>query len=52
MPVDEAQLTTQRAYIRANPRNRLLRQTYRSRLRPQRRTVDTAVFLKALRGYL
>lgn len=52
MPVDEAQLATQRAYIRSNPRNRLLRQTYRSQLHPQRRTVDTAVSLKALRGYL
>ena len=52
MPIDEAQLATQRAYIRSNPRNRLLRQTYRSQLHPQRRTVDTAVSLKALRGYL
>ena len=29
MPIDEAQLATQRAYIRSNPRSRLLRTTYR-----------------------
>jgi len=52
MPIDEAQLMTQRAYIRSNPRNRLLRQTFHSQLHPQRRTVDTAVSLKALHGYL
>lgn len=52
MPVDEAQLATQRAYIRSNPRSRLLRTTYRSMLHPQRHTVDTAVTIKALRGYL
>ena len=52
MPVDEAQLATQRQYIRANPRNRLMRVMHRSWLFPQRRTVDTAVSLSALRGYL
>ena len=52
MPVDEAQLATQRAYIRSNPRSRLLRATYRSWLHPQRHTVDTAVTPNALRGYL
>ena len=52
MPVDEAQLATQRAYIRSNPRSRLLRTTYRSWLHPQRHTVDTAVTPNALRGYL
>ena len=52
MPVDEAQLATQRAYIRSNPRSRLLRTTYRSMLHPQRHTVDTAVTINALRGYL
>lgn len=41
MPVDEAQLATQRAYIRSNPRSRLMRTTYRSWLQPQRHTVDT-----------
>lgn len=52
MPVNEAQLATQRAYIHANPRSRLLRTTYREKLQPQRHTVDTAVTLKALYGYL
>lgn len=52
MPIDEAQLATQRAYIRSNPRSRLLRATYRSWLHPQRHTVDTAVTPNALRGYL
>ena len=52
MPVDETQLATQRAYIRSNPRSRLLRTTYRSMLHPQRLTIDTAVTIKALRGYL
>ena len=52
MPLDEQQLDTQRAYIRANPRNRLLRDTYRTKLRPQRQAVDTAVTMPALNGYL
>ena len=52
MPIDETQLATQRAYIRSNPRSRLLRATYRSWLHPQRHTVDTAVTPNALRGYL
>ena len=52
MPVDEAQLDTQRAYIHANPRSRLLRMTNRAWLQPQRRTIDTAVSVPALEGYL
>ena len=52
MPLDEQQLDVQRAYIRANPRNRLLRDTYRTQLHPQRLAVDTAVTLPALHGYL
>ena len=52
MPVDAAQLATQRAYIRANPRSRLLRMTNRQWLQPHRLTVDTAVSLPALHGYL
>ena len=52
MPVDEEQLTTQRAYIRANPRNRLMRMANREWLFPQRNTVDTAVSIPALKGYL
>lgn len=52
MPIDEAQLATQRAYIRANPRSRLLRTTNRQWLLPQRHTVNTAVSTHALNGYL
>ena len=52
MPVDSSQLSTQRAYIHANPRSRLLRTTNRSSLYPQRHTVDTAVTIPALHGYL
>ena len=52
MPIDEAQLATQRAYIRANPRSRLLRTTNRQCLQPQRNTVNTAVSIRALKGYL
>ena len=52
MPVDAAQLATQRAYIRANPRSRLLRMSNRQWLQPHRLTVDTAVRLPALHGYL
>ena len=52
MPIDEAQLATQRAYIRANPRSRLLRTTNRQWLQPQRQTINTAVSIRALNGYL
>lgn len=52
MPIDEAQLTTQRAYIRANPRSRLLRTMNRQWLQPQRHTVNTAMSIRALYGYL
>ena len=52
MPVDEAQLATQRAYILANPRSRLLRMSNRTTLQPQRLTTDSAVSPKALRKYL
>ena len=52
MPVDAAQLATQRAYIAANPRSRLLRSADRERLQAQRGGIDTAVSLPALRGYL
>lgn len=50
MPLDAQQLATQRAYIHANPRSRLMRTT--NRLYPQRHSVDTAVSLRALRAYL
>ncbi len=52
MPIDEEQLETQRAYIRNNPRNRLLRMSNRSWLLPQRMCVDTRLSLRALKGYL
>ncbi len=52
MPVDAAQLATQRAYIAANPRSRLLRTSNRSLLMPQRSSIDTAITLTALRRFL
>ncbi|MBP5342166.1 MAG: hypothetical protein J6W75_00975 [Bacteroidaceae bacterium] len=50
MPVDAAQLATQRQYITANPRSRLMRQ--QQHLHPQRGGIATALFPAALRGYL
>lgn len=52
IPLKEGQLETQRAYIHANPRNRLLRQNNPTDLHPQRKVVDTLVTPSALRGYL
>lgn len=52
MPIDQEQLATQRAYIKDNPRSRLLRMTHRDRLQVNRRLTDTAVTPSALRGYL
>ena len=52
MPIDEAQLATQRAYISANPRNRLRRMMNRSCLQPQRMCIETHLSLRALKGYL
>ena len=52
MPVDAEQLATQRAYIHGNPRSRLQRMMNRAWLQPQRHTIDTAVSLRALYGYL
>lgn len=52
IPLEEGQLETQRAYIRANPRNRLLRMSQADQLKPQRAMVDTLVTPSALRGYL
>ena len=52
MPIDEAQLATQRAYIHGNPRSRLMRMMNQSWLHIQRHTIDTAVSLRALKGYL
>ena len=52
IPLKPGQLETQRAYIHANPRNRLLRMNNPSTLQPQRKSVDTLVTPNALRGYL
>ena len=52
IPLKPGQLETQRAYIHANPRNRLLRRNNPTALKVQRQTVDTLVTPNALRGYL
>jgi REP element-mobilizing transposase RayT len=52
MPLREGQLETQRAYIRNNPRYRLLRSLNKESMRPLRGGIDTALRLVALRGYL
>ncbi len=52
MPVDARQLQTQLAYIRQNPRSRLLRSRNRGWLQTKRGGIDTALSVKALRGYL
>lgn len=52
IPLKPGQLESQRAYIRANPRNRLLRTNNPSMLKAQRKSVDTLVTPNALRGYL
>ena len=52
IPLKPGQLETQRAYIHANPRNRLLRTNNPNMLKPQRKTVDTLVTPNTLRGYL
>ena len=52
IPVDEAQLETQRAYIRNNPRSRLMRTSNRAKLMPRRGGIDTAVTLPAMCRFL
>ena len=52
MPVDAAQLETQRAYIKGNPRSRLLRMSNRAQLTVQRGAITTALTPAALSGYL
>ena len=52
MPIDEAQLEQQRAYIKGNPRSRLMRTSNRAWLQPQRGGINTALKLSALKGYL
>lgn len=52
MPLHSGQLATQRAYIKDNPRSRLLRTSNRAWLMPHRGGIDTALTPAALRGYL
>ena len=52
MPVDAAQLATQRAYIAGNPRSRLLRMSNRALLTVQHGAITTALTPVALGGYL
>ena len=52
IPLKPGQLESQRAYIRANPRNRLLRTNNPNMLKTQRKTIDTLVTPNALHGYL
>lgn len=52
MPLKEGQLEQQREYIRNNPRYRLMRKNNPKWLKPQRASVNTALRLAALRGYL
>lgn len=51
-PITPEQLATQRAYITANPRNRLLRSSQRASLTVYRRAYTTALTPSALRGFL
>ena len=51
-PIEPGQLEQQRAYIKGNPRSRLMCTTNREWLQPQRGGIDTALTLLALRGYL
>ncbi len=52
MPLHPGQLDTQRAYIKDNPRSRLLRTLNRSWMGIQRGGIATALTLAALRGFL
>ena len=51
-PITPEQLATQRAYISANPRSRLLRTSQRDMLMPCRNGYTTALTPSALRGFL
>ena len=52
IPLSAEQLETQRQYIRNNPRSRLLRSSHRLWLQCQRKSIDTHLSLRALKGYL
>ena len=51
-PITPEQLATQRTYIAANPRSRLLRSTLRASLSTHRTSYTTALTPSALRGFL
>ena len=52
IPLSAEQLETQRHYIHNNPRSRLLRNSHRLWLQCQRKSIDTHLSLRALKGYL
>lgn len=52
MPLREGQLEQQRAYIRNNPRYRLLRMANRDRMQARRGYINTLLTFPALWGYL
>ena len=52
IPLSAEQLETQRQYIHNNPRSRLLRSSHRLWLQCQRKSIDTNLSLRALKGYL
>lgn len=52
MPLREGQLEQQRRYIRNNPRSRLLRSQNRQWLQAKRRSITTALSMRALHKYL
>ena len=52
MPLRAGQLAAQRAYIKENPRSRLMRSQNRAWLTTRRSALTTALSVSALRGYL
>ncbi len=52
IPLNEEAVAQKRAYIKGNPRSRLLRASHRAWLQPQRGCIDTALTLPALKDYL
>ena len=52
MPLHKGQLAQQRAYIKGNPRSRLLRSSHRDLLQADRSGIDTALTVTALMSYL
>ncbi len=52
MPIKEGLLEQQRQYIHDNPRSRLLRSENSAQLKPQRKSIKTALTVTALHRYL